>query len=137
MTVVPASFPPAGTGSRILDDLAEVIGEEAAFALAWEFRGQRLYVPKDPQVEPLIARAIGEALAAKFCDAFWRTTIYLPMREATRRKVHTLARSGMTRREIARVAKIAERQVYRLLDSPAPPSGSMRRSGDDRQLEML
>lgn len=127
----------ATLGSETLDVLAEVIGEEAAFALAWEFRGLQLYVPKDPAVEPGIAKAIGAELAARLCEHFWRTTLYLPMREATRRQVHHLAKvEGLSRQEIARRLRIAERQVYRLLESPplgsegAPPR-------DDRQLAMF
>ena len=126
-----------GTGSRVLDDLAEVIGEEAAFALAWEFRGLNLYVPKDPSIEPGIAKAIGSDLAGRFCDAFWRTTIYLPMREVTRRRVWFMAMSkGMNRREIARELRIAERQVYRMLESGEPGPLSLA-PADDRQLPLF
>lgn len=125
-----------GTGSRTLDDLAEVIGHEAVFALAWAFRGERLYIPKDPANAPRIAEAIGSEAAQRLCDVFWRMTIYMPMREATRLQVHRLAGEGMTRRDIARRLSIAERQVYRLLESP--PTASLAIGPlDDRQLSLL
>lgn len=108
-----------GTGSQVLDDIAEVIGEQAAFALAFEFRGQKFYVPQEQGGEPRIAKAIGEELARQFCSAFWRLTMYLPFREALRREVRRLAATGITRREIARHLHIAERQVYRLLEKKA------------------
>jgi len=128
-----------GTGSRVLDDLAEVIGEAAAFALASEFRGLRLYVPKDPALEPDIAKAIGADLAAKFCHVFGGTTICLPMREALRRQVHHMRyQLEMPHYRIARMLKIAERQVYRLLESPPlGMSSASDRAADDRQMTMF
>lgn len=127
------------TGSEILDDLAEVIGVEAAFALAWEFRGLRLYVPKDPKVEPGIAAAIGEDRAGQFCRVFGGTTVTFPMREVNRRKVHHLRYvKGLTHHKIAREMRISERQVYHLLK--CPPLGMNAASDsltDDRQFSLL
>ena len=126
-----------GTGSRILDDLAEVIGEAAALALAWEFRGLNLYIPQDPGREPGIAKAIGEDLAVRLCDVFWRTSIYMPLREVTRARVHQLAgNTNMTKQEIAIELGIAERQVYRLLESAAR-SAALDCAVDDRQMKLL
>lgn len=130
MANAPTSSPQAriiGTGSRILDDLAEVIGEEAAFALAWEFRGQRVYVPQDPAREPRIAAAIGEALAIKFCDVFWRTIVSFPLNVLLVRKVRLLAGQKVTKREIARQCCIREARVYAILAA----------HGEDRQLRLL
>jgi len=106
-----------GTGSRILDDLAEVIGEEAAFALAWEFRGERVYVPKDPALEPRIAEAIGEDNARRFCETFWRTLMSFPTKVIIERKVMELASANppVPKREIARRLKIREARVYAIL----------------------
>lgn len=130
---------PTGTGSRVLDDLAEVIGLDAACALAFRFRGLRLYVPKNPAGDPRIAEAIGDELAARLCDAFYRTTIPMPAREVERRMVHRLAGEGLTRQAIAERLHITERQVYRLLESAAPlaRSGRQRRSTDPRQMDLL
>lgn len=108
--------PAASTGSRILDDLAEVIGEAAALDLVWAFRGQMLYVPKDPATEPMIADAIGEKAAAKLCNAFWRTHIYMPFTKVLESKVLAMNEAGSTRLEIARELGIAERRVYRILE---------------------
>lgn len=127
----------------MLDDVAEVIGEAAALDLAFEFRGLRLYVPKDPANEPDIAKVIGAELAAKFCNVFGGETLSLPMREATRRRVHQLRLvEGWTHHRIARTLKIAERQVYLLLKRPALAMRSRCDSpgtdpADDRQLPLL
>lgn len=105
-----------GTGSRVLDDLAEVIGREAAMELAWEFRGQRLYVPKDPGREPRIAGAIGSEAAKHLCEAFWRTTIAIPMNAALEHRVRELAAGRiLTRTEIARRCCIRVERVYAIL----------------------
>lgn len=124
-----------GTSSRILDDIAEVIGEAAAFALALEYRGQKFFVPKDPSGEPRIAAAVGEAAARQLCAVFWRLTLDLPFREALRREVHRLAKDT-PRREIARQLHISERQVYRMLESPPIAAEGVSRR-DDRQIEMF
>ena len=132
-----APIAPIGTGSRILDDIAEVIGDSAAFALAFEFRGQGLYVPQDHTNEPRLAHAIGAELARQFSAAFWQLTLYLPFREALRREAHRLACSGAAKREIARRLHVAERQVYRLLESPPRAGDGAGSRSDDRQIEMF
>lgn len=106
----------ATTGSRVLDDIAEVIGEAAALELAWAFRGEMLYIPKDPATEPLIARAIGQDAAGRLCEVFFRTTCYMPFTTALARKVAALEQAGRTRKQIARELHIAERRVYRILE---------------------
>ncbi len=128
-----------GTGSLVLDDIADVIGEEAAIALALRLRGLRVYIPKDPTNEPRIAEAIGEEKAAHLCDALWRTTLYIPKREAERRAVHKLCAQGLTKQEIAEQLHIGERQVYRLLESASPSVRRPRRATehDPRQITMF
>jgi len=108
----------SGTGSRILDDLSEVIGEEAAFALAAEFMGERVYIPKDPAIEPRIEQAIGVEKAAQLCEAFWRTYIPFPTRVVIERLVVQLAERTdppMTKREIAQTLKIRQALVFAIL----------------------
>lgn len=107
--------PASSTGSTVLDDLAEVIGEEAAFALAAEFMGERVYIPKNPEVEPRIEHAIGPENAALLCDAFWRTIIAMPTKVVIERKVVVLAAQGVTKREIARRLKIRQARVFAIL----------------------
>ena len=103
------------TGSQILDDLAELVGEEAAWALAAEFMGERVYIPKDPAVEPRIAAAIGEDLARILCDALWRTILPFPTRVVVERRVQRLAEEGLPKREIARRVKISQSRVFAIL----------------------
>ena len=105
----------SSTGSQVLDDLAEVIGEEAAFALAAEFMGERVYIPKNPDNEPRISEAIGDDLARRLCDRFYRTIIPFPSKVVIERRVVQLAEQGLPKREIARRLKIRQARVFAIL----------------------
>lgn len=111
---MPPEFP--STGSAVLDEIAAVIGPKAAIDFGFEFRGERVYIPKDPAREPRIAASIGEVLAQQLCDAMWRTHVSIPVRVVLHQKVMQLAEEGtMTKREIAHHLKIREAQVYEIL----------------------
>lgn len=119
--------PRPGTGSQVLDDLAEVIGQDAVMALGWEFRGQRLYVPKDPAREPRIAEAIGDEATRQFCRIFGGTMVAFPMKVLIEARVRELAAAGVTKTEIARRLSIREARVYAILAA----------ARDDRQMTLL
>lgn len=123
----------SGTRSRVLDDIAAVIGEEAALDLAWAFQGEMFYIPKDPATEPGIAEAIGELKAARLCEVFYRTTYYMPFTEVLRRKVVAMDAAGKRRQQIARELHIAERRVYRILERERESDGS----GEPDQLALF
>lgn len=92
-----------------------MIGEEAAFALAAEFMGERVYIPKNPDNEARIAEVIGEELARHLCDAFYRTIISFPSKVVIERRVVQLAEQGLPKREIARRLKIRQARVFAIL----------------------
>lgn len=104
-----------GLGSEVLDDLAQVIGEQAAFGLAEEFRGERLYVPKSHDLQPRIAKAIGADQAKRFCEAFWRTVVAIPLNVVIARRVLDLAGQGVTKSEIARRVGIRQARVFAIV----------------------
>jgi len=105
----------ASTGSRVLDEIVGVIGTRAALDFGCAFRGERVYIPKDPAREPRIAEAIGEELAQALCDVMGGTLVSVPVRAVLHHAVKQLAETGMTRRDIARHLKIREAQVYEIL----------------------
>lgn len=114
------------TGSRVLDDVAEVIGLPAALKLSWHFRGQDIYVPKNLDRAPEIVEAIGREAAEQLADLYGGIRIAVPQRAGTRAMVLHLAADGTrTRRQIAAELGIGERLVYRILQQ-----------ADDRQLPL-
>ncbi len=104
-----------GTGSTVLDEIAEIIGQQATFALTEEFMGEVVYVPQEPAIEPRIAKAIGEDCANRFCETFWRTYINFPSRVVIERRVADLAEQGLTKREIASRLNIRQARVFSIL----------------------
>ncbi|WP_374410613.1 hypothetical protein [Novosphingobium colocasiae] len=103
------------SGSIVLDEIAEVLGFAATFALAEEFMGERVFVPKSPQTLPRLAAAIGENAASKMCEIFYGTVIQFPTKFVIERRVLDLAARGVTKQEIARRLKIREARVYTIL----------------------
>lgn len=116
----------ASTGSRVLDDVAQVIGLPAALKLSWRFRGQDIYVPKDLARAPQIVEAIGQEAAEALADCYGGITLPIPRRAGERAMVLKLAADGMPRRQIADTLGIGERQVYRIINAQ-----------DDRQLKLM
>ena len=117
----------SSTGSQVLDDLAEVIGEEAAFALAAEFMGERVYIPLAAEKEPRIDEAIGADLAGQVRDIYHGLVLSFPSRPVIERRVCQLAAQGVTKREIARRLKIRQARVFAIL----------ARARDDDQLSLF
>lgn len=128
-----------GLGSKALNEVAAVIGDEAALALALEFRGVGFYVSRDCKREPRIAKAIGAELAERFCNAFHGLPMTLPTGEAERRAVVHLAttRPDLTNRQIAETLHIKERQVYRLLKKGESAPRVRAKPRDARQIDMF
>lgn len=112
---LPAAIPNT-TGSAVLDDIASVIGMEAALLFAEQFAGERVYIPKDPATNPRIASAIGDELSARLCDALYRTVVSIPIRLVRERRVAALIGQGKSKAEIGRALCITERQVYRIME---------------------
>jgi AraC-like DNA-binding protein len=102
------------TGSQVLDDVAEVIGAQAALDLAFEFRLPALRAQRPRSRAAHCSRDRGRS-GAKLCDHYYRTIMYMPISEALRLKAHALCAQGITKREIAEALHITERRVYRLL----------------------
>lgn len=117
-------------GSKVLDDIASVIGIDATRKLAYEFMGQRAYIPKDPANQPRIAKAIGPELAARLCDAMWRLTMSFPVGLARSMRVLELYGEGQTAQEIARQLFMNERLVWRVLREHRGP----KQKGPQRDL---
>jgi hypothetical protein len=113
-----------------LDDVALVIGPDAARILAERFGGVNHYIGRDADgpVFEAFATAIGRLQAEALFSAFAGETLCLPRLhsddlEARRRKVRELRALGLSVAEIAARftyrGRYTQRQIYRLLSEPA------------------
>ena len=85
---------------RLTAELLTVLGENAAFALAEEFAGTRLYVPsKRPNDGHLLVRAIGRDAADALVAQFGSATIRMPLMRELRAKRHR--EKGLSNQRIA------------------------------------
>lgn len=96
-------------------DIAEIIGDEAAWRLARAFGGCKLYVPQSVSDTHPIAAAIGPALAARFCAQWHGSWFYFPIAVSRRRRIQELAAAGQSPSSIAREVFVSERYVYAVL----------------------
>lgn len=102
--------------SGSLEDVAGVVGEEAALRLADLFGGIRLYIPaKIGPYHPLMS-AVDAELAAKIVEHYHGMELALPRIDPRRARVISLAKSGrLTKQAIARETGYTERHVYHLI----------------------
>lgn len=106
-----------------LREIAAVIGNDAAIALAEAEGGRRRYIPVDPVDAPWLQAAIGIEAARRLCAYFATgTELSIPLGpsgyyNAHRRHINQtldrLEREGFTAGEIARQIGTTERSVYR------------------------
>ena len=122
---------PISTGSSVLDDVAQVIGREAAKRLTEALGGTKLYVPKLIARNNPIMLAIGPAASAKLADHYHGTVIDLPKAHARRERALELAKDPDTViRDVALATDFTERHIYRLLAADKLDS-------DDGQIDLF
>ncbi|MFN7400338.1 MAG: hypothetical protein ACK5SX_15075 [Sandaracinobacter sp.] len=97
------------------EDLAPVVGAEAARELMTALAGRMMYVPRTVGPHHPIAVAIGPEKAAIFCEYFFGQRIDFPVAPAKRRRILDLASGGMSIPQIATQLLVSERFVYKVL----------------------
>jgi Homeodomain-like domain len=103
-------------GEAAMAELAAVVGDSEAFALARRFGGTGLYVPRRIGDNHPIAVVIGRAAADRLAAWAGATTLSIPKQPERRARVLDLHRRGaLTVAQIARETHYTERHVYRLL----------------------
>lgn len=113
------------TWPAMLDELAELIGEELTLELAQAEGGlDQTYIPREPTEGHPWARVIGAEAFAKVVKVWGGEKVALPRGSFIRlRKVEILdlAEQGLSNREIARRANVTERHVRRVLGNLTRP----------------
>lgn len=99
----------------LLDQFAEVIGEDAAVKISAHFGGRQLYVPRKPPstTSPLV-EAIGEIAAHKLAKRFGGLSYAIPLTAGKRARIEQLLGEGATVREVADELGCTERYVYKV-----------------------
>ena len=99
----------------MLEEIVEVIGENAAARLIARFGGTRLYVPHSPSADDALARAVGEAAAIKLARVFGGERVELPKPPPRRMQIVELRAAGRSIEEIARILNCTRRRVFQVL----------------------
>lgn len=111
-----ASLSRASTGSRTLDEIAEVIGVESALRLSARWRGLRIFIRKAYDDQDEMVAVIGQEHANQLAAVYGGDSIVIPGEAGIKYQVQALAALGtLTRFEIADTLRIPERRVYRIL----------------------
>ena len=100
-----------------IDQIAEVIGRDAAMTLCQALGGVSWYIPHKPGPDHQIARIIGQRAWKGLCAAFGGTRLSLPRGDRAwrrQRAVELLKAGKRSVREIALECGTTERNVSRL-----------------------
>lgn len=111
----------------VLAEIAELVGDAAALAIAAHAGGTRVYFPASPSEDHWLVEAIGQPAAQKLCKYFavdlrrgQRVEIplavggsYRQWLRAVQKRVHQLDAEGLSSFEIARKVGITQRAVHR------------------------
>lgn len=109
-----------GANARALaEELAPVIGAEAARRLLAAFAGREVYVPRRASGHHPIAVAIGEEKAALFCEHWHGTKLEFPVEITKRRAVLDLKAAGRSNGMIATELMVSQRFVRMVLAEQA------------------
>lgn len=104
---------------KVIAEIAEAAGHEAAWSLAQAHGGQRVFIPAQAEPDDWLARLVGLDAAQKICALYrvngYGATILIPMaRLATARALLAKALDGgATAKEAAGISGLHERSVYR------------------------
>jgi hypothetical protein len=105
-----------------VDELAKVVGDEAAMALFIRFNGQHLSIPKVcPGPGHVIIETIGTEKAALLCKEYERGTIIFPrgaylLRKIRNGNIKKDYKSGMKQGDIASKYQLTTRQIITILN---------------------
>ena len=104
--------------SALLDELAQLIGRPAAFAVIGAYGGTRFHVPKVAHATHPLVASIGESLFEALCKTYGGEVLDLPLpptSETKRLRIIELDAAGGTTREIALACGCTERHVRNVL----------------------
>lgn len=102
-----------------LDEIAQVIGQEAVDLLIERMGGTKTYIPRTIGVHSPIAVIIGSRRAAKLAEFFHMRWLDLPKAHLRRQRALETALDlpdGMTLKDVALAFDYTERGLYKILE---------------------
>lgn len=110
-------FPRLDADAPAIDNIAKLIGAGAAARLISTFGGGRVYIAKAPGSGDAIAQVIGREAAARLGAIFGGERVWFPndAGHLTRRRITLMRQRGSSVARIARVLRLSERYVYKVL----------------------
>jgi len=118
-----------------MEELMQLLGQEAAFAVMTRFGGVKLYIPQKPEDAHPLADLLGREVLCRLCQALGGTYLEVPrnqarLRQLQRQRIHQLRAERLTQAQIARKMGCTERWVrqvlkqYPLATTPEQPLGT-------------
>jgi len=110
-------FPRLDPDAPAIENIAKLIGAGAAARLISTFGGGRVYIAKSPGSADAVAQVIGGEAAARLGAIFGGERVWFPndAGHLTRRRITLMRRRGSSVARIARVLRLSERYVYKVL----------------------
>ena len=110
-------FPRLDPAAPAIENIAKLIGAGAAARLISTFGGGRVYIAKAPGSGDAIAHVIGGEAAARLGAIFGGERVWFPndAGHLTRRRITLMRQRGSSVARIARVLRLSERYVYKVL----------------------
>src|SRR5579885_1145231 len=98
-----------------LQEIAALIGSEAAEKLVADFAGTRLYVPQAPEPDDSLAQSIGLPAAQRLARIYGGDRMDVPNPVSRRTRIVAMRAAGYTIEAIARTLHCTSRRVYQVL----------------------
>jgi hypothetical protein len=104
-----------GGRPSMLEELIEMIGEEAVVKLVTAYGGTRLYVPHDPAADDPLASSIGLPAALRLAQTYGGDRVDVPNPTPRRVRILQLRKIGLSVDAIARSLRCTRRRVFQVL----------------------
>ncbi|MDP2144412.1 MAG: Mor transcription activator family protein [Gallionella sp.] len=103
----------------VFQEIAQLIGDEAAAKLVAQYGGVRLYIPSMPKLEHAIHQLLGDEIAQQLCGEFGGLSVEIPraciLQIVQRNKLILADRAeGMTQRQLALKYHLTERTIRKI-----------------------
>jgi hypothetical protein len=109
-----------------LVSLRELIGDPGTLKLIEGFGGTRVSIPRDAAQEHALRDAIGGDAFVQLVNHFAGDRIMVPLAREWRAEIYRAR--GMTQREMARIFRVTEKAVYKMLNrAESKPRGERPR----------